>query len=207
MDRLKRKLQEKLAKKNDIMNAALNLFAEKDFHEVTVDEIAERVGVSKGTLYLYFKTKEDIFFSIMQEKTNILYNRLDKTINYEKPFAQCLRDFINSYLMFFQEHKPYFKIIHSEKSRINMDEHIRLHAWGIKTFQMFFEQFVKLIKYGQVQKAIRKIDPTVIAKGLRGILNSFTFQNVFMGTNSSIEKETEQIVDLFLHGIGHNRIG
>jgi len=201
MNTQSRKEHEKNARRNEILEAGLQLFAEKDFHEVTVDEIAERVGLSKGTLYLYFKNKDDLFFSIIQEKTDMLYQRLNATIEGDKPFTECLKNFVYTFLTFFEEHKPYFKIVHSERSRADTNGHYRLHQIGMKFFQMFIDIIDDLIKIGQRQKIVRGIESSVLTKGLRGILNSFTFQRVFQGNSESIEKETEQILDLFLNGV------
>jgi TetR/AcrR family transcriptional regulator len=201
MNTQSRKEHEKNARRNEILEAGLQLFAEKDFHEVTVDEIAERVGLSKGTLYLYFKNKDDLFFSIIQEKTDMLYQRLNATIEGDKPFTELLKNFVYTFLTFFEEHKPYFKIVHSERSRADTNDHYRLHQIGMKFFQMFIDIIDDLIKIGQRQKIVRGIESSVLTKGLRGILNSFTFQRVFQGNSESIEKETEQILDLFLNGV------
>lgn len=200
MDTTNRKEHEKLARKKDILEAALTLFAEKDFHEVTVDEIAERVGLSKGTLYLYFENKENLFFSIIQEKTDVLFNRLQAVAKKEAPFLERLEEFIRSYLDFFDEHKHYFKIIHCEKSR--MDEHYteRLKAHMIKSFDDFEEMMQAFIIEGQKQKILRSIGPDLMTKALRGLLNSFTFQCIFLDSECSLVNETSHVMDLFLNG-------
>lgn len=206
MNTQSRKEQEKLARKHDILEAGLQLFAEKDFHEVTVDEIAERVGLSKGTLYLYFKNKEDLFFSIVQDKTDLLYKRLHAAIECDRSFIDCLRNFVHTFLVFFEEHKPYFKIVHSEKTRISIDDHYRFQQFGMNAFQMFFDLIIELIEIGKKQKVIRNIEPVMLAKNLRGILNSFTFHRVFLGSQETVEQETDCIVDLFLQGtINHEQ--
>ena len=54
-------MAEKNQKKNDILSAAKSLFKEKGFHNTKMDEIAANAGVGKGTLYEYYKNKQDIF--------------------------------------------------------------------------------------------------------------------------------------------------
>ena len=56
--KMNRKEMEKEARKKDILDAAARLFSEKGFHEVKVDDIAEKVGLSKGTIYLYYENKD-----------------------------------------------------------------------------------------------------------------------------------------------------
>lgn len=201
MHKINRKQYERLVRKKEILEAALALFAEKDFHEVTVDEIAERVGLSKGTLYLYFENKESLFFSIIQEKTDALFNRLQAVAKKEAPFIERLEEFIRSYLGFFDEHKHYFKIVHCEKSR--MDKHYtdRLKAHMIKSFDDFEEMMQAFIIEGQIQKILRSIRPDLMTKALRGLLNSFTFQCIFLNSECSLENETPHVMDLFLNGV------
>jgi len=184
-----------------ILNAAMKLFSETDFHEVTVDEIAHNVGVSKGTLYLYFKNKEDLFFSVIEEKSNELFSRLENSLNNDLPFEEILQNFIKTHLKFFKENKAYFKIIHSEKCRMTMDDHYRMHDLGIKVFNQFLNHTERLVQAGKKENSIGDIDADIAARGLRGILNSFVFQWIFTNEKISIQKETEQIKNLFLYGV------
>lgn len=198
---MNRKEQERLARKKDILEAALVLFAEKDFHEVTVDEIAERVGLSKGTLYLYFKNKDDLFFSIIEEKTEELFYRVQSAIRGEGSFLKRLENLVRAWLSFFDEHKPYFKIIHSEKTRMDNQDRYRFKEHMVKSFSDFEELLQELVIDGQKQKVFRKMPPDLITKALRGLLNSFTFQCIFREGEYSLVEDTPKVLDLFLHGV------
>ena len=76
----------KAARPQEILDAALSLFAEKGFAATRLEEIAARAGVSKGTIYLYFESKEAVFKALVQEK---LASRIDG-------FAEMLRAFEGS---------------------------------------------------------------------------------------------------------------
>ena len=67
---LTRREREKLARQQDIVNAALELFAAKGFRDTTLDEIAQKAEFGKGTLYNYFASKEDIFHAIIDQAIN-----------------------------------------------------------------------------------------------------------------------------------------
>jgi AcrR family transcriptional regulator len=64
MSTLTRREREKQQRKNDIVEAAEALFSEKGFKGTTMQEISERVELSKGTIYLYFKSKEELYLSV-----------------------------------------------------------------------------------------------------------------------------------------------
>jgi AcrR family transcriptional regulator len=84
----------KAERPGEIVNAALAVFAEKGFAAARLDEIAARAGVSKGALYLYFETKEDIFRAVVGQAIapNILPIRAMITAH-PGPFADLLRLF------------------------------------------------------------------------------------------------------------------
>jgi AcrR family transcriptional regulator len=78
-----RKQREKERRRAEIVSAAENLFYAKGFDNVTMDEIADAVEISKGLLYVYFKNKDSLFFAIVARKrwesTDILTERLKNT--------------------------------------------------------------------------------------------------------------------------------
>ena len=76
----------------EICAAALDVFAEKGFAAARLDEIARRAGVSKGTLYLYFKDKEDLFRAVVRDTVAPNVATIRQTVEaVELPFAQIVR--------------------------------------------------------------------------------------------------------------------
>lgn len=66
-ERLTRRSRRKEARPGELLAAALDLFVEKGFAATRVDEVAQRAGVSKGTLFLYFPSKEELFKAVVRE--------------------------------------------------------------------------------------------------------------------------------------------
>ena len=77
----------------EITQAALAAFAEKGYAATRVDEVAKRAGVSKGLLYLYFKTKEDLFKAVIR---SFLSPRIDALISNIDPTVRCLALRVNA---------------------------------------------------------------------------------------------------------------
>lgn len=76
----------------DIVAAALEMFGEKGFAGARIEEIAKRAGVSKGTLYLYFETKADIFRAVVEETVKPNIEALERTIlAMDLPFETLVR--------------------------------------------------------------------------------------------------------------------
>ena len=88
----------KEARPRDIAAAALEIFAEKGFAGARIDEIAARAGVSKGTLYLYFETKADIFRAVVRETVNPNIAALEQGVfKMDMPFADLIRTLLPSF--------------------------------------------------------------------------------------------------------------
>jgi AcrR family transcriptional regulator len=66
-ERTKRWQRRSEARPAEIVSAALDLFVEKGFAATTMEQIAARAGVTKGTVYLYFRSKEDLFRAVLEE--------------------------------------------------------------------------------------------------------------------------------------------
>ncbi len=110
-----RRLREKEQRYNTILKAAETLFAQKGYHQTSIEEIADLAEVSTGAVYIYFKNKEDLLIKLMQEIGIFLREWLGKELEKTRPtfdgFSQVagafLRDFCVNYpekiTIFFRE--------------------------------------------------------------------------------------------------------
>ncbi len=106
-----RRIREKEARRRQILDAARGVFQEKGFAETTIEEIAEKTELSKGTLYLYFPSKEEIYFSLMLEGSAILYEMLKDAAQADLPADTRLRRLGGAYLKFYREYTGYFRML------------------------------------------------------------------------------------------------
>lgn len=200
--KLKRRELEKEARKKDIIDAAARLFSEKDFHDVKVEEIAERVGLSKGTIYLYFDNKENLFFSIIIERAKALYEQLEEASRCDADFQVCLHRFVSTYLGFFRTHEAVFKIIHSEKTRLDVETHYKMHDYLSGVLESLFKVVTELMQNGQNAGVLRPDNPRKLSTILIALLNVYTFQRIILGERIKQDKEVHEVMDYFLNGTG-----
>jgi AcrR family transcriptional regulator len=88
-------------KRQRILAAATTVFAERDFHRVLVSEVASRAGVGKGTVYLYFPTKDDLHRGALEASLERLGAEMQRAAVGEGPVDRVLRDIVLSVLRFF----------------------------------------------------------------------------------------------------------
>ena len=87
----------KQARPQEILEAALASFAEKGFAATRMDEIAERAGVTKGTIYLYFENKEAVFKALVRESIGAQVDRVVESVrNFEGSARDLLRFFLRT---------------------------------------------------------------------------------------------------------------
>jgi len=81
------------AKREQILDGAMRVFMRMGFDASSMNDITREAGVSKGTLYVYFKNKEDLFAAIIQRKKSLVFDKLREIVEADKPVAETLYEF------------------------------------------------------------------------------------------------------------------
>ncbi len=112
MSTSERREREKAQRRQEILDAARQVFFERGFHQPTVDDVAARAEVSKGTIYLYFASKEEILAHLLLEGLDLLLADMEAAFDPQPPQPEStLRALANRYLAFSQAHPHYFRLI------------------------------------------------------------------------------------------------
>ena len=105
-----RKEREKEHRREEIIDAAQTIFFQKGLQLATMDEIAEAAELSKGTLYLYYKSKEDLYLAVLARGMDILYDMFSTVVAESEPIAKKIAHLLDAYLRFFKEQRNYFRM-------------------------------------------------------------------------------------------------
>jgi len=105
-----RKAREKHIRNRQILRASYRIFNEVGFAAATMEQIAERAELAKGTIYLYFKSKEELYFSLLVDGLDILIRLLEETDKRGPLPAPSLMETGRTLLRFYREHTGYFRI-------------------------------------------------------------------------------------------------
>jgi len=204
------KEREKEQRRNDIIDAARKLFAKKNLDEVSMDKIANEVGFGKGTLYLYFKNKESLYFAVTLRSTRIWAEMVKKEVKKGNTSLEKLKLYGNANREFSNKYPDDFRLLYSPssiKKQFDMDK-----MTSSEEFQEERDLFKEIMFIGidLIQKGIDEgeirpdVDPTEAAILLSVIFNG----NVNMGDWSKEileskgideQKFTNDIGDFFLH--------
>ncbi len=93
----------KINKKELIINAAIKVFADKGFYNANVADVAKEAGVADGTIYLYFKNKDDLLISLFETKMEEILLRFSSLLDSTQNAEEKLRQFIHLYFQMIEE--------------------------------------------------------------------------------------------------------
>ena len=191
-------MSKKIAKRQTIIQAAIEVFGKKSFRDSSISEIARRASVAEGTIYQYFKNKEDLFFSIPIEKTREFCGELELHLQgMIGPFNK-IRKFIWYYLYFFKTNPEYGRILMLE---------MRVSRTFVKTKTYSFlrrstSEILEIIKEGQEEGVIRvDANPYVIRQLTLGILEHVVTRWLLKGEKYDLMDCYEDISKLVIDGI------
>lgn len=152
-----RKEREKEHRREEIVEAAQRVFFEKGLQAATMDEIAEAAELSKGTIYLYYKSKEDLYLAVMLRGLQILYNMLSAAISTEEPTMKKIATLLELYYRFFIESKNYFRMLNffeNQQFHKQVSEQMLQHC--AQQEQKLWDLAIGLIERGISEGVIRK---------------------------------------------------
>ena len=189
----------KARKRTHILDTATGLFARHDFHEVTVDQIAEHAGYSKGTLYLYFKNKEDLFFQVAANGSDELCGVLERVTANDAPFAVQLRRACVEIGAFLRRRRTLFRLIQTEDYRVREHKGEIRRRWRAHRARLA-SAVEKILAHGAAEGVIRPdIPPDVLGRLLLGMIRAHARG---LGESLNDKESVDVVLSLFLEGAG-----
>jgi TetR/AcrR family transcriptional regulator len=106
-----RKEREKEARREEIINAAQRIFFERGLSTSTMDEVASAAELSKGTLYLYYRSKEDLYLAVTLRGMEVMYSMFEKAVSTGENGLKLLLNLEEAYYEFFRGHRQYYQMM------------------------------------------------------------------------------------------------
>ena len=183
--------------KKAITNAAINVFSSEGYRGATMDQIALKANVVKGTLYYNFKNKEEIFNYIINLGINHLREQLKDTRESNLNAKIKLKNICKIQLEYFYQNKSFVKVIlsqlwGSEERQDNLREIVKEYIHDIKL----------IIDEAMEQRLIKEGDSLVLANVFFGSLTSMAIYDLLNSDKENVKKAIETTFKFTLRGIG-----
>lgn len=194
----------KLRQKNhavQILEAGEKLFAKKGFYPATMEEVARAAGLAKGTIYLHFDDKRDLFFSIIEKKLDILLEKIENEMRKDKLISQRIKLAIGIHLKFLEENRDFFKIMQALPESLKQEMERKLKGRVIEKQSRYVEILDHLIRKGIRNQEIKSLDSRKLAVILVGMMHSLTIYWISHKEKGSLSQDDSLVWQVFWEGI------
>jgi AcrR family transcriptional regulator len=203
-----RRAREKAQRRREILDAARQEFFERGFHRPTVDDVAARAEVSKGTIYLYFGSKEEILAHLLLEGLNELLQEMKATEDpaVSAPPEAALRALAAAYLDFCQSNPSYFRLIMAfDRGRFEEQIPPKLHKQILSRSLQGLNLLARTIEAGKESGVFCVDDPWRAAgsvwAALNGVLVLMAHPLRRQMLKNNVEKMFQATLDLVIRGL------
>lgn len=197
--RHKIKKKEKNNKYHLILEAAVKVFARQGFYQSTVAQIAREAGVADGTIYLYFKNKDDILVQFFSYRTKQVFERFRAEVNKSDNSLDKLRNLIRRHLTEFQRDRDMAVVY-----QVETHQNSRLAEDQIREMSQMYQDLVsEIIETGQQEDSIRKdLYVGLVKRFILGAVDEVINTWLHSDKNYDLVSMADPLVDLFVRGIG-----
>ncbi len=191
--------KDKNSKYHLILEAAVKVFARHGFYQSTVAEIAKEAGVADGTIYLYFKNKDDIIVQFFSYRTRQVFDRFRAEVAKAGNSLDRLRNLIRRHLAEFQRDRD-MAIVY----QVETHQYSRLAEEQIREMSQMYQDLVaEIVETGQQEGRIRKdLYVGLVKRFILGAVDEVI--NTWLHSDGKYDLVTmaDPLVDLFIRGIG-----
>ena len=189
-------------KRKKIFDAALRIFAQKGYHNATIDEIAALSKVGKGSVYRYFKSKEDLLTQLLAEHYDHIIGRISQIFLREHDVLKQIRDMIEVWVRFIEENYIVYQLIQSEAISRKAGEATRFYDYFITQFPMFRDSIVSLNR----EKRLKTTNFYTVFYGTLGLIDGVVHKWFRQGMTYSLSDEIPVIMEVLFNGfVGENQ--
>ncbi len=196
-----RSLQKNKSEKyHKILNSAGAVFAEHGFYKATISQVAAEAGVADGTLYLYFKNKDDILYQFISFKTQVVFEKMNAAVAQGTNAEDKLRNLIRCHLEEFQGDKNMAVIFQSEV------RYLRDIESQIKDIsKMYLDLLSDIIEQGQIEGIMRQdLFVGLVKRFILGAVEGVISTWVSADGRYDLVSMADPLVDLYLSGVKGN---
>lgn len=200
--RLPRKERERLRQRQEILDAALGLFSERGYHNVSMQEIAAKAEFAMGTLYRFFRSKEELYRELLLEHAYRFHSAVSEALEKGTDEIEKLRNYLQVKIRMFTENVRVIKLYLAvtQEARFHLTAGLDPEIKGL--YLEFMENLTSVFRRG-IQRGIFKdvADPRLLSLGLENMANAALLLWLENPDEQSFLKDPDSILNVILNGI------
>lgn len=190
-------------KRSRILKAAVRVFSQKGFYNAKVADIAKLAGVADGTIYLYFKNKDEILISIFEDEMERFISEAKREIASVNGIVEKLTRFIHTHLNFVRKNPKLAQVFQLELRQSNKF----IKEYSGSKLKEYLNLIGSLVEEGQRQGIIRSdVHPGLMKRAIFGALDEVATHWVLLKDGKyNLERSADQIADIFIRGVSETK--
>jgi AcrR family transcriptional regulator len=188
--------------RDKIIRNALRIFAKRGYFKTTVDDIAQAAGLAKGTVYLYFKDKQDLYVATIDEHFTRALEALAeidaKTITPREKMQEIAINFID----YIRHLKSSYMLFTFENVNLKGKTLKNIHSVIEPKIKKMNEIISTIVSAGIESNEFRKVDPKITAFYFLSTIRAIFLSNLYISESSF---ETDTVLKLFFEGLNKRR--
>lgn len=185
-------------KRARILNGAVTVFAQNGYYNSKVSDIAKEAGVADGTIYLYFKNKEDLLIQVFLETMDTILTSQEDALRDESDPIECLKIFTRNHFNFVAQSQAIAEVVTVELRQSSKF----MRSTDMKPFGRYLGIIARIIGAGQSMGVFApSLNPRRVARAYFGVLDEFALEWAMDPRQPPIEASADATLDIFLNGL------
>jgi len=200
--RLSRREREKLRQRQDMLAAALDLFSQKGYHNVSMHEIATQSEFAIGTLYNFFQNKEDLYRALVLEQCDRFEEALAHAMEEPDDEVEKLRNYVRTKSERFRSNLPFVRLFLAESRGVSYNLKAGLNEELRQRYYNFLERLAAIFDRGIKNHRFKNIaDPYFLAAALDSIIDASLLLWLDAPERFPYPENQDVILDIFFRGL------
>jgi len=200
--KIPRRERDKLRQRQEMLAAALSLFSDKGYHNVSMHEIAEKAEFAIGTLYKFFKNKEELYKALILEQADRFHEALTKAIQDSSDEIEKLQNYVRVKGELFRANVSMIRLYYAETRGASFNIMAGLDLEIREKYGVFLQDLATVFEKGMTKKRFRNIaDPYYLAVALDSLTSAFLFLWLEAPESHSYPEEPETILNILFKGL------
>jgi TetR/AcrR family transcriptional regulator len=200
--KLPRREREKLRQRQEMLATALDLFARKGYHNVSMHEVAAQAEFAIGTLYKFFQNKEELYKALVLELCGEFEDSIMRAIEQPQDEVEKLRSYVRAKTEVFRRNLPFIRLYLAESRgasfnlKAGLDDEIR------KRYYISVESIAAIFASGIKNQRFKKIaDPYYLAVALSSVIDAFLLLWLDAPESHPYPEDPDAILNIFFRGL------
>lgn len=161
--------------KEKILESAEKIFSERGYYDTKVYQIAELAGVSVGTIYRFYESKEELYSEVIRTKLEELESRVFRAVEGKEP-VKALESYVETVINFFEDEKQFFELFMREVGSLVVPNEARLNL--SEWYDRYANRMAEIVEEGIKQGVFREFHSKAVILAISGALKNILYASI-----------------------------